>query len=305
MPAEIVSVFRSTFGLDLADVPVNRGPGVAPLARSVSARAFAQGGEVFLPDDVGGLDTPDARGLLAHELTHAAQQRLLGADLPPEQSPAGVELETVAVTAERWYRGEGSPPAALVHLPARLDATGASAAIEQTSTLIERLAMRGDVPTTVVQRADDLIGTAGLFGGSTTTAPSADTSGPILVPPVPAPTTPAPIGFTPTVLSPNNGATPPMGPIPGALFTPPEPPSQPPPQQQAPDPEVGRLRADVDRLTNTVAELAGRPAEPAADLTDPATLDDLTVRLYDRVRTNLRTELLVDRERAGLLADLR
>ncbi|HEY0803515.1 MAG TPA: DUF4157 domain-containing protein, partial [Pseudonocardiaceae bacterium] len=83
VPAEIVSVFRSTFGLDLADVPVNRGPGVATLARSVSARAFAQGGEVFLPDEVGDLAAPAARGLLAHELTHAAQQRLLGADLPP------------------------------------------------------------------------------------------------------------------------------------------------------------------------------------------------------------------------------
>jgi len=95
---------------------------------------------------------------------------------------------------------------------------------------------------------------------------------------------------------------PPARPVPDVLFTPPEPAAQ---QVSGPDPEVHRLRAAVDRLTDAVAELADRPTEPATDLTDPVTLDELTGRLYDRVRTNLRTELLVDRERAGLLTDLR
>jgi hypothetical protein len=51
------------------------------------------------------------------------------------------------------------------------------------------------------------------------------------------------------------------------------------------------------------------PAEPVAaehtcpDMTDTNTLDDLAGRLYRHVRTRLRTELLVDRERSGLLAD--
>jgi hypothetical protein len=36
-----------------------------------------------------------------------------------------------------------------------------------------------------------------------------------------------------------------------------------------------------------------------------AELDDLALRLYDRFRSHLRSELLIDRERAGLLTDLR
>ncbi len=33
-------------------------------------------------------------------------------------------------------------------------------------------------------------------------------------------------------------------------------------------------------------------------------LDELSGRIYDRIRTRLRTELLIDRERAGLVTDL-
>jgi hypothetical protein len=55
------------------------------------------------------------------------------------------------------------------------------------------------------------------------------------------------------------------------------------------------------------------PAEPAAaveaaphqcvDLTDLRTVEDLAGRLYRFLRTRIRAELLIDRERAGLLAD--
>jgi hypothetical protein len=38
---------------------------------------------------------------------------------------------------------------------------------------------------------------------------------------------------------------------------------------------------------------------------DDIDMDDLAVRLYDRLRSRLRRELLVDRERAGLLTDFR
>jgi hypothetical protein len=39
--------------------------------------------------------------------------------------------------------------------------------------------------------------------------------------------------------------------------------------------------------------------------TDDLDLDEIAVRLYDRLRTKLRMELLLDRERAGLLSDFR
>jgi hypothetical protein len=39
--------------------------------------------------------------------------------------------------------------------------------------------------------------------------------------------------------------------------------------------------------------------------TDDLDLDEIAVRLYDRLRSRLRMELLLDRERAGLLSDFR
>ena len=38
---------------------------------------------------------------------------------------------------------------------------------------------------------------------------------------------------------------------------------------------------------------------------DPYALDELATRLYPTIRSRLRQELLIDRERAGLLADFR
>jgi hypothetical protein len=48
---------------------------------------------------------------------------------------------------------------------------------------------------------------------------------------------------------------------------------------------------------------AAGATEHGAD--DQSRIDDLAAKLYDKIRTRLRTELLVDRERAGLLTDLR
>jgi hypothetical protein len=40
-----------------------------------------------------------------------------------------------------------------------------------------------------------------------------------------------------------------------------------------------------------------------ADLDDPTSLDELTRKIYPRLRRLLKGELLADRERAGLLSD--
>jgi hypothetical protein len=50
-----------------------------------------------------------------------------------------------------------------------------------------------------------------------------------------------------------------------------------------------------------LSETTGRPMVD----TDELDLDDLALRLYDRIRSRLRLELLLDRERAGLLSDFR
>lgn len=50
---------------------------------------------------------------------------------------------------------------------------------------------------------------------------------------------------------------------------------------------------------------AGEAGPSAAGVDDEGHIEDLAARLYDRIRIRLRNELLVDRERAGFLTDLR
>ncbi|WP_329215720.1 DUF4157 domain-containing protein [Streptomyces sp. NBC_01485] len=117
-PGELADAVRRAHGVDVSDVLIHRGPEVAAEARSLGARAFTRNGEVFLPADEGPLDRPAARGLIAHELTHAAQQRALGSALPSEESDAGSALEAAAVATERWVRGLGAEPAEAGAVPA-------------------------------------------------------------------------------------------------------------------------------------------------------------------------------------------
>jgi hypothetical protein len=118
VPSALASAIHSRHGVDVTDVPVHRGPDVATEAHSLGARAFTKGGEVFLPADAGPLDAPRARGLLAHELVHAVQQRTMGTSLPSVSTMAGAALEADAVAAEHEHAGHGpapAPPAPLVH----------------------------------------------------------------------------------------------------------------------------------------------------------------------------------------------
>jgi hypothetical protein len=107
-PAGVAAAITSRHGVDVSNVLVHRGPDVSTAARSLGARAFTRGGEVYLPDDAGSLDTPKARGLLAHELVHAVQQRTLGSALPALSTPASAALEAEAVAAEHEHSGQGT-----------------------------------------------------------------------------------------------------------------------------------------------------------------------------------------------------
>ncbi len=108
VPDEVRSELRAAYGVD---VPmVHRGREVGAEARRLGARAFARGGEVYVPDEAGPLDTPEGRSIVAHELTHAAQQRRSGWSVPPEDSPAGQLLEERAQSAERHFRGDPGAP---------------------------------------------------------------------------------------------------------------------------------------------------------------------------------------------------
>ncbi|MFK0223813.1 DUF4157 domain-containing protein [Streptomyces vinaceus] len=115
VPTDVVQAFTHLHGADVSGVPVVRTPQASSEAAQRSARAFTRNGQVFLPAEHGSLDSPQARGLLAHELTHAVQQRRYGRTLPAENTPAGRRLEFEAVEAERWFRGDPGASDPLVH----------------------------------------------------------------------------------------------------------------------------------------------------------------------------------------------
>jgi hypothetical protein len=119
VPGELAHAVRAQQHADVANVPVYRGQKVNEAAKARGAKAFASGGAVFLPDEAGPVDSPRARGLLAHELVHAVQQRTLGSVLPSPDSPLGQQLEAEAQAAERFYGGESGAPAPLplIHAP--------------------------------------------------------------------------------------------------------------------------------------------------------------------------------------------
>jgi hypothetical protein len=117
VPTELATAMRQTHGVDVSDVPVVRGPVVSAQARSLGARAFTRAGKVHLPDEAGPLTSPKARGLVAHELVHAVQQRTLGLSLPSPSSEHGQALEAEAVAVERFYAGEAPEPQPLIHAP--------------------------------------------------------------------------------------------------------------------------------------------------------------------------------------------
>ncbi len=119
VPPDLANAVRTRQQADVSTVPVYRGPKVSEAAKTRGARAFASGGAVFLPDEAGPVDSGKARGLLAHELVHAVQQRTLGAMLPAPDSAHGQLLEAEAQAAERYYSGESgaAEPAPLIHAP--------------------------------------------------------------------------------------------------------------------------------------------------------------------------------------------
>jgi hypothetical protein len=83
-------------GDDLGDVRVHDGPDADALARSVQARAFAVGPDLFFAEGEHRPGTADGDRLMAHELTHVVQQRGAPADGPLTVSQPGDASEREA-----------------------------------------------------------------------------------------------------------------------------------------------------------------------------------------------------------------
>ncbi|MFJ7209243.1 DUF4157 domain-containing protein [Streptomyces sp. NPDC098789] len=111
VPRDMASAFALLYGVDVSAIPVHRGRGAAERASGMAARAFTEQGVVFLPEEAGPMEDRRVRGLLAHELTHAVQQRRHGSALPAENTASGIEMERQAVAAEQHFREEPGAPA--------------------------------------------------------------------------------------------------------------------------------------------------------------------------------------------------
>jgi hypothetical protein len=181
------------------------------MADSLQARAFTHEGEIYLPSSAGPMGSTTARRLIAHEMTHVAQQREYGRGLPSETSSRGQELERLAVAAEQR-----------LEMPLAQQPHGSDQGSQQEAEL------------SGAQRKPS--GSAGHSGMETTTI---------------------------------------------------------------------SLPGSVQR-----AVMGDKPAQPVTDVAPPKArtdteLEELATQLYGRISRRLRRELLVDRERAGVMVDLR
>jgi hypothetical protein len=274
VPGGLASAFRALHGADVSEVPVRRGRAVARQAARLDAAAFSRDGVVYLPDAAGSLNQAAAGALLAHELTHVVQRRMLGSALPSEASPEGQTLEEQAMATQRRFLGGTDAVPGLTLLPGTAAAqpmrvpvlrhvhlappasTNESAATSSASSPVSAATEPG------VQRQP--VDIAGAIGSAASGLPGRHADHPVS-----------------DLASMTDEAL-------------------------VPEVVVGEGTADVHdeiaELQVHVAELADRRH---VDLDDPVELDELAARIYGRLRSKLRLELIVDRERAGLLTDFR
>ncbi len=320
MPAATVGAFQRLTGVDLGFVPLVRSPQVDRAAAELGARAFTSGGAVHLPAGAGPVDGAEAQALLAHELAHVAQQRALG-PLASEVGAHGGELEAIALAAERVMRGEAVDfpgPGGVLGSLARPGATSGLAAAGPGSGTGTTHGPAAAQPTNGLAGGLSWTPDAG-FHSMTASAQqdhTADTMISEAIPPQRS-TQRAPL-VTPDEVYASTDDLPPVTPS----IEPPEPPDF---VERALSPaqlteQLAGLRARVDDGQGT-----DDPQQPSGQLTaaqiaahvsrylsgrfvsmeDPHELDLLAGRIYDRLRSRLRTELLVDRERSGLLTEFR
>ncbi|MGC4941088.1 eCIS core domain-containing protein [Kribbella sp. DT2] len=280
IPEEVVRVVGADLGSAVEDVPVRRGRVTGARAGALSARAFSADGVVHLPGEAGELSSPGVQALLAHELTHVMQQRVLGADLPPADSPRGQELEAAAVRAEAWFGEQPVSSAALIHrrppaVERRDDETaGGQGRIQRAP--FDLVPVATPVTETEIGAGEP---SAGALGSELPAAPEVAswTSSP----------------------GPRSSSGSPSAVSEWRLHdSPVEPPAS-----------TDRAVLDrLDRLEGAVEHLRALDHdgdELVVRLDDPRTLSRLAERLYANLRHRLRGELLIDRERHGVLADSR
>jgi Domain of unknown function (DUF4157) len=100
LPSTTQSTMEGSFGRDFSGVRVHTGPEAQGMARDLGARAFTSGSDVYFGAGQFAPSTPAGQGLIAHELTHVAQQRAGAAPVGGIDTPGDVfEREAEAAAA--------------------------------------------------------------------------------------------------------------------------------------------------------------------------------------------------------------
>jgi hypothetical protein len=92
LDSSVQSSMESSFGTSFEGVRVHSDSESAQLNRSISAKAFTTGNDIFLGQGASQSDS----SLMAHELTHVVQQRSMSASGPMSVGPAGDSYEQQA-----------------------------------------------------------------------------------------------------------------------------------------------------------------------------------------------------------------
>jgi hypothetical protein len=94
LDSDTKSSMDSAFHADFSAVKIHTGPGAAELSRSIHARAFTHGSDIFFDAGEYRPETPEGQHLLAHELTHTLQQGAAGRNSSQSWHSRGQTVQT-------------------------------------------------------------------------------------------------------------------------------------------------------------------------------------------------------------------
>ncbi len=109
LPADMQSEMEQELGGDLSDVRLHTDSNSADLARSLGARAFTQGRDVFFAAGVSDWTTPRGRETLTHELTHVVEGRTSSGGVQRDPADNQKEIEMAPTYAGHWGPTEVNP----------------------------------------------------------------------------------------------------------------------------------------------------------------------------------------------------
>jgi hypothetical protein len=124
------SFFENKFGADFSDVRVHTGTEASQLNKSIQAKAFTRGNNIYFSDGAYDPSSSGGKSLLAHELTHVVQQE--HADGPAQRSASS------EATVQREEADDSDAPTEEQKAAARAAAARARKEAQQTETVGHR-----------------------------------------------------------------------------------------------------------------------------------------------------------------------